>query len=151
MEKWKLSIILPVHPDTNVQLYLRPTSHYCVWLSLCQLPRNHYAECLVLKYRVNELSRVEPSRKIRLDSAYASYALYAVPLQKWPQATAICCYGPIAMLHVLCYVFAHTFLFNPHFYLEPDYIIRYCGGAAVTNFLTKFFRTELCVENVLCE
>jgi len=30
----------------------------------------------------------------------------------------------VAMLRVLCYVFAHKFLFNPHFDLEPDYIIR---------------------------
>ena len=30
----------------------------------------------------------------------------------------------VAMLHVLCYIFAHKFLFNPHFDLEPDYIIR---------------------------
>ena len=30
----------------------------------------------------------------------------------------------VAMLRVLCYVFAHKFLFNLHFDLEPDYIIR---------------------------
>jgi len=28
------------------------------------------------------------------------------------------------VLSVLCYVFVHKFLFNPHFDLEPDYIIR---------------------------
>jgi len=28
------------------------------------------------------------------------------------------------VLSVLCYVFVHNFLFNPHFDLEPDYIIR---------------------------
>jgi len=28
------------------------------------------------------------------------------------------------MLRVLCYVFVHKFLFNAHFDLEPDYIIR---------------------------
>jgi len=36
----------------------------------------------------------------------------------------LCCYRPIAMLRLFCYVFAHEFLFNPHFNLEPDYIIR---------------------------
>jgi len=30
----------------------------------------------------------------------------------------------IAVLPVLCYVFVHKFLFNPHFDLEPDFIIR---------------------------
>jgi len=30
----------------------------------------------------------------------------------------------VAMLHLFCYVFAHEFLFNPQFDLEPDYIIR---------------------------
>jgi len=30
----------------------------------------------------------------------------------------------IAMLRVLCYVFVHKLLFNAHFDLEPDYIIR---------------------------
>ena len=33
----------------------------------------------------------------------------------------------IAMgVHVafVCYIFAHEFLFNPHFDLEPDYIVR---------------------------
>ena len=30
----------------------------------------------------------------------------------------------VAMLRVLCYVFAHKFLFNPHVDLEPDYIVR---------------------------
>jgi len=29
----------------------------------------------------------------------------------------------IAMLHVLCYVFVHKFLFNAHFDFEPDYIV----------------------------
>jgi len=51
-----------------------------------------------------------------------------VPLQKWPQAhvpaAAICCYGPIIMLSLSCYVFLHKFLFNPHLDLEHDYIIR---------------------------
>jgi len=28
------------------------------------------------------------------------------------------------MLHLLCYVFVHKFLFNPHLDLEPDCIIR---------------------------
>jgi len=28
------------------------------------------------------------------------------------------------MLRLLCYVFVHKFLFNPHFDLEPDYIVR---------------------------
>jgi len=28
---------------------------------------------------------------------------------------------------------------------------EYCGGAAVTKFLTKYFRIELCVESLLCE
>jgi len=36
----------------------------------------------------------------------------------------LCCYRPIDMLCLFCYVFAHEFLLNPHFYLEPDYIIR---------------------------
>jgi len=31
---------------------------------------------------------------------------------------------PIATLHVLCYIFVHKFLFNAHFDLEPDYIVR---------------------------
>ena len=49
--------------------------------------------------------------------------LYAVPLKNdcWH------CYslhGPIAMLRLFCYVFAHEFFFNPQFDLEPDYIIR---------------------------
>ena len=30
----------------------------------------------------------------------------------------------IAMLRVLCYIFVYKFLFNAHFDLEPDYIIR---------------------------
>jgi len=30
----------------------------------------------------------------------------------------------ITMLRVLRYVFVHKFLFNAHFDLEPDYIIR---------------------------
>jgi len=37
----------------NVQLYLRTASHYCVWLSSCQLPRNRYAERLILRYKPN--------------------------------------------------------------------------------------------------
>jgi len=28
------------------------------------------------------------------------------------------------MLSVLCYIFVYKFLFNPHFDLESDYIIR---------------------------
>jgi len=28
------------------------------------------------------------------------------------------------VLSVFCYAFVHKFLFNPHFDLEPDYIIR---------------------------
>jgi len=32
-------------------------------------------------------------------------------------------HGRIAMLHLFCYVFAHEFLFNPQFDLEPDCII----------------------------
>ena len=36
----------------------------------------------------------------------------------------LCCYRPIAVLRLFCYVFALEFLFNPHFDLEPDYIIR---------------------------
>jgi len=28
------------------------------------------------------------------------------------------------VLRLFCYIFAHEFLFNPHFDLEPDYIIR---------------------------
>jgi len=34
------------------------------------------------------------------------------------------CGYAIAMLRVLCYVFLHKFLFNAHFDLEPDYIVR---------------------------
>jgi len=30
----------------------------------------------------------------------------------------------VAVLLLFCYVFAHKFLFNPYFDLEPDYIIR---------------------------
>ena len=30
----------------------------------------------------------------------------------------------VAMLRLFCYGFAHEFLFNPEFDLEPDYIIR---------------------------
>jgi len=33
-------------------------------------------------------------------------------------------HGPITMLRLFCYVFAHKFLFNPQFDLEPDYIVR---------------------------
>ena len=33
-------------------------------------------------------------------------------------------HGRIAMLRLFCYVFAHEFLFNPQFDLEPDYVIR---------------------------
>jgi len=29
----------------------------------------------------------------------------------------------MGVLHLFCYTFAHEFLFNPHFDLEPDYII----------------------------
>jgi len=34
--------------------------------------------------------------------------------------------APVAMevLRLFCYIFAREFLFNPHFNLEPDYIIR---------------------------
>jgi len=34
--------------------------------------------------------------------------------------------GPVAVevLRLFCYIFAHEFLFNPYFDLEPDYIIR---------------------------
>jgi len=28
------------------------------------------------------------------------------------------------VLRLFCYIFAHEFLFNPHFDLEPDYIIK---------------------------
>jgi len=35
----------------------------------------------------------------------------------------LCCYR-LAVLRLFRYVFAHEFLFNPHFDLEPDYIIR---------------------------
>jgi len=33
-------------------------------------------------------------------------------------------HGPIALLRLFSYVFAHEFLFNPQFDLEPVYIIR---------------------------
>jgi len=40
-------------------------------------------------------------------------------------AAQFCCgYATAAILPVLCYVFVHKFLFNPHFDIEPDYIIR---------------------------
>jgi len=40
-------------------------------------------------------------------------------------AAQFCCgYATAAILPVLCYVFVHKFLFNPHFDLEPDYIIE---------------------------
>jgi len=39
--------------------------------------------------------------------------LYAVPL-----------HGRIVMLRLFCYVFAHEFLFNSQFDVEPDYIVR---------------------------
>ena len=35
-----------------------------------------------------------------------------------------CSYAMAATLPVLCYVFVHKFLFNAHFDLEPDYIVR---------------------------
>ena len=37
-----------------------------------------------------------------------------------PSPTAVA----VTMLRLFCYVFAHKFLFNPHFDLEPVYIIR---------------------------
>ena len=40
---------------------------------------------------------------------------------KWPPTAAAV---TVAMLRLFCYVFAYEFLFNPHFNLEPDYIIR---------------------------
>jgi len=30
----------------------------------------------------------------------------------------------VEVLRLVCYIFSHEFLFNPHFNLEPDYIIR---------------------------
>jgi len=44
--------------------------------------------------------------------------------QKWLPAPQLCCHRPIAMLRLFCYGFAREFLFNPHFDLEPDYIIK---------------------------
>jgi len=41
----------------------------------------------------------------------------------WPQCSVV---AAVAMdvLRLFCYIFAHEFLFNPHFDLEPDYVIR---------------------------
>jgi len=44
------------------------------------------------------------------------YVIYCASAAKWPPTAAVA----VAMLHALCYVFVHKFLFNPHFDLEPD-------------------------------
>jgi len=41
------------------------------------------------------------------------------------------------MLRLFCYIFAHEFLFNPYFDLEPDYIIR----KPIVHSLTEFNHT----------
>jgi len=41
----------------------------------------------------------------------------------------------IAMMRVLCYVFVHKFLFNAHFDLEPDYIIRKAIGHRIQDVI----------------
>jgi len=70
--------------------------------------------------------RVEPSRKIgstRLGVCVVCVRCMLCRCKNdcWPQ---LCFYRPIAMLRLFCYFFSHEFLFNPHFDLEPDYIIR---------------------------
>jgi len=49
MEKWTLPIILPCR-DRNFQFYIRSASHYCVFLSFFQFPRNRYAEGQIFSY-----------------------------------------------------------------------------------------------------
>ena len=44
----------------------------------------------------------------------------------------------IAILRVKCYVFVHTFPFNPNFDLEPNYIIRYQQCTVRTEILPTF-------------
>ena len=73
--------------------------------------------------------RVVPSRaesgSARLgDLAYASVCGCMLCRCKMTAGHSYSLHGPIAMLHLFCYVFAHEFLFNPQFDLEPDYIIR---------------------------
>jgi len=70
--------------------------------------------------------RVELSRKIRLDSARCMRRMRVVccAAGKMTAGPHLCCYRPIAMLRLFCYVFAHEFLFDPHFDLELNYIIR---------------------------
>ena len=45
------------------------------------------------------------------------------------------------VLSVFCYVFVHKFLFNPHFDLEPDYIIRIERYSVRTAEILPIFHT----------
>ena len=74
----------------------------------------------IANYRDRHSKRVEPSKdSARLGSAYASYAcIVCFAAAKMTAGRQLCCYRPIAMLRLFCYVFAHEFLFNPHFDLE---------------------------------
>jgi len=84
-----------------------------------------YAECLILKYRINELPSRAESYLARLDdSAYASVCRCMLCHCKMTAGHSYSLHGPIAMLRLFCYIFAHEFLFNPQFDLEPDHIIR---------------------------
>ena len=59
---------------------------------------------------------------------------------KWRRSLAAAM--AIAMLRVLCYVFVHKFLFNAHFDLEPDYIIR--KPIVYTEFNDIFYIGKYC-------
>ena len=58
------------------------------------------------------------------DSAYASICHCTLYHCKMSAGHSYSLHGPIAMLRLFWYIFAHEFLFNPQFNLEPDYIIR---------------------------
>ena len=118
-ESWKLYRVTSwkLHQcDTRPTLTFPATEHH--WIILLVLKGRTYAsgvnrDCLMCR---RHAAAERPSPISRM--CCTLHALYAAPLQKWPPATAICYYGAIAMLHVLCYVFARTFLLNPHFILN---------------------------------
>jgi len=58
--------------------------------------------------------KVQSKRKIQLDSAFASVCRCMLYRCKMTAGRSYSLHGPIAMLHLFCYIFAHEFFFNPN-------------------------------------
>jgi len=69
-------------------------------------------------------TRAESKDSARLGLAYASYAIVCCAATKMTAGHTSAATAQSPCCVCFCYVFAHEFLFNPHFDLEPDYSIR---------------------------